>query len=160
MGRHRTCAVHTKGLAVIHKPSVAAGMVTCALVVVGLAGCGGGGRSGAQLRQTVHRYLVATTAAERCQLLTTVYRTENPSVLLSGGCRQSEEISAAAEAARKRLRITNVDVRGDQATVTLGSSSARDSARSELTGLTLLIEAGQWRINGFSERASATASAG
>ena len=140
-------------------------MAACALAVVGLAGCGGGGPSAAQLRETVHRYLDARTAAERCQLLTTVYRTENPSVLLSGGCRQSEAISTAAEAARKRLRIANVDVRGDQATVTFGSSSsnpsfARDSAESELTGLALLIEAGQWRINGFSESASATTSAG
>jgi hypothetical protein len=59
--------------------------------------------------------------------------------LLSGGCRQSEQISAAAEASRKTLRITNVDIRGDQATVTLGPSSsgssiARDSVGSELTG--------------------------
>jgi hypothetical protein len=150
---------------VIHKPSLAAGLATCALAVVGVAGCGGGGTSGAQLRGTVHRYLDATTAAERCQLLTTVYRTENPSVLFSGGCRQSEQISAAAEAARRRLRITKVDIRGDQATVTLGSSSsssrvARKSAGGELTGLFLRTEAGQWRIDGFSESASATASAG
>ena len=113
----------------------------------------------------MHRYLDATTPAERCQLLTTVYRTENPAVLLSGGCRQSEEISRAAEAARKRLRITTVEIRGDQATVTLGSSStpasiAQDSGASELTGLTLLTEAGQWRIDGFTERASGAASAG
>jgi hypothetical protein len=154
-----------EGVPVIHKPSIAAGMAACVLAMVGLAGCGGGGTSGAQLQETVHRYLDATTVAERCQLLTTVYRTENPSVLLSGGCRQSEQISAADEAARKRLRITKVDIRGDEATVTLGSSAsrssiARDAVGSELTGLALLIEAGQWRINGFSETASATASAG
>jgi hypothetical protein len=141
-------------------------MATCALAAVGLAGCGsGGGTPAAQLRETVHRYLDATTAAERCQLLTTVYRTENPSVLLSGGCGQSEQISAVAEAARQRLRITKVDIRDDQATVTLGptsssSSVARDPVGSELTGLVLRTEAGQWRINGFSESASATASAG
>ena len=115
------------------------------------------------MRDTVRRYLHATTAAERCQLLTTVYRTENPSVLFSGGCRQSEQISSAAEAARKGLRITKVDIHGDQATVTLGaslssSSTGRDSADGELTGLTLRTQAGQWRINGFSETASATAS--
>jgi hypothetical protein len=142
-------------------------MATCALLVlevVGLAGCGGEATSAAQLRETVHRYLDATTATERCQLLTTVYRTENPSVLLSGGCRQSEQISVAAEAARTRLRITNIHIRGDQATVTLGSSSsssaiARDSVGSELTGLVLRAEAGEWQIDGFSASASATASA-
>ena len=115
------------------------------------------------MRDTVRRYLHATTAAERCQLLTTVYRTENPSVLFSGGCRQSEQISSAAEAARKGLRITKVDIHDDQATVTLAaslssSSTGRDSADGELTGLTLRTEAGRWRINGFSETASATAS--
>jgi hypothetical protein len=165
MDRYRTSAVRTLGYTVIHKPSLAAGLATCVLVVVGVAGCGGGGTSGVQLRDTVHRYLDATTAGERCQLLTTVYRTENPSVLFSGGCRQSEQISAAAEAARRRLRITKVDIRGDQATVSLGSSSssslvARESAGGELTGLFLSTEAGQWRIDGFSASASATASAG
>jgi hypothetical protein len=154
-----------KGYTVMYKPSLAAGIATCTLAMVALPGCGGGGPFGAPLRETVHRYLEATTPAERCQLLTTVYRTENPTVLLSGGCRQSEQISAAAEAARKRLRIAKVDIRGDQATVTLGSASsgssvAGDSVGSELTGLALHTEAGQWRINGFSESASATESAG
>jgi hypothetical protein len=158
MDRHRKGAVWVRGCIVIHKTSIAAGMATCALAAVGLAGCGGS-PSGAQLRETVHRYLDATTPAERCQLLTTVYRTENPDVLFSGGCRQSEEISAADEAARKRLRIAKVDIHGNQATVTFGSSSG-GSPTGHLTGLAMQSEGGQWRINGFTATASATASAG
>lgn len=149
----------------IPKPLVVAGMAACALAAVGLVGCGGGDPSRAQLRETVHRYLDATTPAERCQLLTTVYRTQNPDVLLSGGCRQSEALSTAAEDARKKLRIAKVDVRGGQATVTLGASSssasaARDAAGSQLTGIYLRTESGQWRIDGFSASGSGTASAG
>jgi hypothetical protein len=57
------------------------------------------------------------------------------------------------------LRIAKVDIHGDQATVTLASSSGSSPAAS-LTGLAMQTEAGQWRINGFTETASATASAG
>jgi hypothetical protein len=143
---------------VIHGRQVVHGIATCAVAVVALVGCGSAGPSVAQLRQTVHRYLDATTPAERCQLLTTVYRAENPNVVLVGGCQQSEQLSAAQEAARQRLRITDVNVQGDQATVTVASVTS--SASPGLTALELEIEAGRWRINGFSESASVTAAVG
>lgn len=119
----------------------------------------------AQLRQTVNRYLGATSAAERCQLLTTVYRTENPDVALSGGCQQSQQISAAEKAARENLRVAHIRVRGDQATVTLVSvarsaSIASDRGAPRLTGLELRFQTGGWRIDGFTESASATAATG
>jgi len=165
MASDSTSSKFTKG---VRRRSVAAAVATCAVVVVGLVGlvgCGGGGPSVAQLRETVHRYLDATTPAERCQLLTTVYRTENPEVLLSGGCRQSERITPAEEAARRGLRVAHVNVSGNQATVSLTPLTSRpsiagDPAAPRLTGLELETEAGRWRVNGFTESASGTASAG
>jgi hypothetical protein len=58
-----------------------------------------------------------------------------------------------------------VDVRGDQATVALVSASNTASVEHgritpRLTRLTLQIERGQWRINGFTESAAGTTAAG
>jgi hypothetical protein len=143
---------------VIRRRLVAIGIASCAVAVVALVGCGSSNPSVTQLRETVHRYLDAASPEARCQLFTTVYRTENPNVVLLGGCQQSEEISPAQEAARQRLRITEVNVQGDQATVTVASIPGGPSPG--LTGLLLEIEGGQWRINGFTDSAPVLATAG
>jgi hypothetical protein len=144
---------------VIRLRSVACGVGVCAVAVIVLAGCGSSAPTVAQLRETVQRYLSATTTAERCQqLLTTVYRTENPDVVLSGGCQQNQEVSVAEEVARRTLRIARIDVHGDHATVALAPRTAVDRERGvpHLTGLELETERGEWRIDGFTEIAHGT----
>ena len=107
----------------------------------------------AQLRSTVERYLTAQSPQQRCALLTTVYRTMNPEVLLAGGCDRSEQLSAAERAALRASRIERVQVQGSDATVTLAPA-----AGSDLTALELTVEHGEWRINGFVARSSGSTS--
>lgn len=145
---------------VIQLRSLACGVGVCAVAVIVLAGCGSSAPTVTQLRKTVRRYLSATTTAERCQLLTTVYRTENPDVVLSGGCQPNQRVTVAEEAARRTLRIARIDVHGDRATVALapapGTAVDRERGVPHLTGLELETERGQWRIDGFTETAQGT----
>jgi hypothetical protein len=130
-------------------------LIGCALVVAALAGCSvtgaGGVPSRAQLRSAVERYLTAPTAHQRCELFTTVYRTMNPVVLLSGGCERSEQRSAADEAELRALRIARLQVTGSHATAALRPTPARTIHPDELTLLVLylVVEDGTWRIDGF-----------
>ena len=137
--------------------SLACGVGVGAVAVIVLAGCGSSAPTVTQLRETVRRYLSATTTVERCQLLTTAYRTENPDVVLSGGCQQDQQASAAEEAARRTLRIARIDVHGDHATVALAPARRtavdREGGVPHLIGLQLETEHGQWRIDGFTETA-------
>jgi len=123
------------------------------LLAAALAGCGSSGPTTAQLRATVRQYLIARTPATRCQLYTTTYRTQNPDVLLAGGCEHAEQIAAAQEAQRRLLTIGRVSVQDGSATVTLRASptALRTAHASDgvLTGMFLVVEHGQWRINGF-----------
>lgn len=131
---------------------------------IALVGCGTH-QEVAQVRQTVQRYLSATTSTERCRLLSTTYRTENPDVFLSGGCMASQHLSPAEEAARRTLHIKAIEVHDNHAAVALVSppgtaSPASSGTVSELTALELQLEHGQWRIDGVTETASGTRAAG
>jgi hypothetical protein len=146
--------------ATVERSSFAVGIAIGAVASIALVGCGSNGPSVTQLRDTVRRYLSATTPAERCQLFTTVYRTENPDVLFSGGCLSNQQITPAEEAARRTLRIARVDVHGEQASVALASgvsSASPGSSLPNLTALDLKVEGGLWRIDGLTERAQGSA---
>jgi hypothetical protein len=150
---------------VVQRRSFAASIGIYVVSAIALVGCGSGGSTVGQVRETVRSYLSATTPAARCQLLTTVYRTENPGVIFSGGCQEDQQVGSAEEAARRTLHIAAVVVRGDQATVTLVSgprraSGAGTAATPRISSLELEIDGGRWRINGFTETAQATATAG
>lgn len=96
---------------------------------------------------------MAKTPSQRCALFTTVYRTMNPGVLLSGGCERSEQRSPAELAALQSLRIGPLRVRDRQATVMLvqAPSAVHVAGAAALTGIELTIDRGKWRINGFDE---------
>jgi hypothetical protein len=143
----------------------ATALPTTAMTALTLAACGSTGPSLAQLRATVNQYLTASTPSLRCSLYTTTYRTMNPDVLLSGGCERSEQLTPAEEAARRQLTIGRVTVRAGEATVTLRTPAATTAAArlpndSELTGIYLVIEHAQWRIDGFAASASSGQVAG
>lgn len=144
--------------------SLLAGIVMGAGAAIALVGCGRH-QDVARVRQTVQRYLSATTSTERCRLLSAIYRTENPDVLLSGGCIENQHLSPAEEAARRTLHITAIEVHDDHAAVTVvsppGTTSLQSSGNvSELTALDLQLEGGHWRIDGVTETASGTSAAG
>jgi hypothetical protein len=125
------------------------------LLVLVVAGCGSAGPTVAQLRQTVNRYLTANTAAQRCALYTTAYRTMNPGVLLAGGCEQFEQLTPAAHAALRKLRIAHIAAHGTTATVALTappSGESGDVNQPALVALDLAVEPGQWRIGHVAHR--------
>jgi hypothetical protein len=134
------------------------------LVLVVGAGCGSAGLTVAQLRQTVNRYLTASTPAQRCALYTTAYRTMNPGILLAGGCEQFEQLtSAAAQAAFRALRIAHIAVHGAKATVALTAPPSGESGEANqpaLVALDLAVEHGRWRINGMTTTERRTARSG
>jgi hypothetical protein len=78
----------------------------------------------------------------------------NPDVLLSGGCERSEQITLAEESGRRTLRIMRINRRDAEATVALApvpsatTAAAGKQGTPQLTGLDLVIEHGEWRING------------
>jgi hypothetical protein len=144
--------------------SLLPGIVMAAGLAIALVGCGTH-QDVAKVRETVRRYLSATTSTERCRLLSATYRTENPDVFLSGGCIESQHLLPAEEAARRMLHIEAIDVHDNHAAVALVSppgtaSSASSGTVSELTSLELQLERGQWRIDGVTATASGTSAAG
>ncbi len=136
-----------------------AALAAGAVIAAGLLGCGSSNPTMSQLRHTVAQYLAARTSLEQCSLYTTVYRTMNPAVLLSGACDGNRQLPGAEQAALRALRIATVQRHGADTTVTLGTAPGRQVQHGApaLTAIDLVVEHGKWRINGLTERASGAA---
>jgi hypothetical protein len=116
-------------------------VLSVAILVLPLAGCGGSESSGPSARETVNAYLAALSARDAARLCG-MYSIDYRDVVERESGRVSARNAVPAPSGRSRLTALRED--GDEAEATV---TCEDSTASDCT-LHLVREDGRWRIDG------------